>query len=758
MKRLSLLPLSLAIAIGLGGSQAPIARSFDPQFLSGNVTLRLQKAVWKLWKNEPVTQDLWIDLTCNQGQCDTEAWGFAPRFNRDVDHAGQVTVKTQLDDRLWQVKLNLQVQPHPDHKKFQAATYAINLIPHQSQLLGSYRGSMAGRSLSGKVDGTIAPLYPQLLAAHRPLQPQEHPRLIVRDEQRSALQAKAKTPEGVAILAQLRQALSRPAYEDGYIPTTGFHGAGHCFLAWLEAEPTSAQRAWQQVMIAMAKPGKRRLEQAPVVAGVALAYDLCYAQWNSQQRQTVTRWLARQSDRLLGGDSPKNGWNSDPGSNWNGRAKGAAGLAALAIWQEPQPYLPESFDSYRSVKMAERHVIRYLQTALGDRGFGLEGDHYTTEPMVLAVLPFVHAYRQVMGQDLLQGSPLAGLIPLYLMRMVPQDGKLAISPYGRHRNYAGASLFTLSLGILSPQDYSAMKAVFDRYVGLQGDRSFGINPQLPQEAIYALAGYQADIPGQNPLKTLDRVQSDQKNGFYLFRNQWSGDQDFVASVYVKRSLNDGWHFPDVGSWRLWGLGQEWAMAGLPGGTESEENGVVILGSKPWSRAEPIAFESHPNGSGLISLQTAPLHRAGQTLQAIRALGVDYSGQSGAPGLFVLVDQFLGATTAPEFRNRQWILNTPGKVTVKGQQLTIHSVKRATLQGATLQATFLTPQSVKITVQKAIGGQRIIATGDGDFFVVMTVQEGASPQVKREGKGLESVVRVGRQDLYFNGQKVVFSQF
>jgi hypothetical protein len=227
----------------------------------------------------------------------------------------------------------------------------------------------------------------------------------------------------------------------------------------------------------------------------------------------------------------------------------------------------------------------------------------------------------------------------------------------------------------------------------------------------------------------------------------------VASLYVKRSLNDGWHFPDVGSWRLWGLGQEWAMAGLPGGTGSEENMVVIPGSKPWSRAEPLAFESHPNGSGLISLQTAPLRRAGQTLQAIRALGVDYSGQSGAPGLFVLVDQFLGATTAPEFRDRQWILNTPGKVTVKGQQFTIHSGK-----GATLQATFLTPQAVKITVQKAIGGQRIIATGDGDFFVVMTVQKGTSPQVKREGKGLESVVRVGKQDLYFNGKKVVFSQF
>jgi hypothetical protein len=31
-------------------------------------------------------------------------------------------------------------------------------------------------------------------------------------------------------------------------------------------------------------------------------------------------------------------------------------------------------------------------------------------------------------------------------------------------------------------------------------------------------------------------------------------------------------------------------------------------------------------------------------------------------------------------------------------------------------------------------------------------------VKREGKGLESVVRIGKQEVYFNGQKVVFSQF
>lgn len=753
MKPLYFIPLTLAIAIGLGGSQAPIARPFDPQGLTGNVSLRLQKAVWKLWEDKPVSQDLWIDLTCHQGQCDPEVWGFAPSFNRDVDHAGQVTVKTQLDDRLWQLKLNLQVQPHPSNKNFQSANYTINLIPHQSQLLGSYRGSMEGRSLSGKVWGKLAPSYPLSLAAHRPLQPQEHPRLIFRADQLPALQAKAKTPAGVAILAQLRKALNSPVYEDGYIPTTGFHGAGHCFLSLLEANPIAAQQAWSLVTLAMSKPGARRLEQSAVVAGVALAYDLCYPQWSIQQRQTTAHWLAQQSDRLLGGDSPKHGWNSYPGSNWNGRAKGAAGLAALAIWQEPIQDLPPKFDSYRSIKVAERNVIRYLKANFGDRGFGLEGDHYSTEPLVLTVFPFVQAYREVMGQDLLTGSPLQGLIPLYLMRMVPQDGQLPISTYGRHRSYVGASLLTMALGILPSQDYAAVKDIFDRYLGLNGDRSFGINPALPQEAIYALAGYHTDIAAHNPTDKRDRVQVDEQNGFYLFRNQWRGDQDFVASLYLKRQVKGGWSFPDVGSWRLWGLGQEWAIAGLPGGNWIDENVVVLPKAKPWSRAEPIAFESHPNGSGIISLKTLPIKHDGNTLQAIRAFGVDYSGKSGAPGLFVLVDQFGGDTTAPAFRDRKWLLHTQGKVTVQGQQFTIQSA-----QGASLQGTFVAPKVVKIAVSKTASDQRIEATGDGDFLVIMTVQNGAPPKVKKKGSGLESTLKVGKQSIYYNGEKVIFSEF
>jgi hypothetical protein len=764
MKSSYFVPLAaIAIAIGLGGTQAPIARPFDPQFLTGNVKLRLDKAVWKLWENKPVTQDLWLDLTCNQGQCESEVWGFAPSFNRDVDHSGQVLVKTQLDNGLWELKFNLQIQPHPDHKTLQSANYTVRLIPYQSHLLGSYQGQMNGRSRSGKVWGELAPPYPQPISAHHPLKPQEHPRLIFRAQQLPALQAKAKTPEGMAILAQLRKALAGPVYEKGLIPTASFHGAGYCFLSWIDtANPTdkpsadlpSAQRAWQLVNKAMTQPGARRLEQSAVVAGVALAYDLCYAQWDATQRQTTTRWLAHQSDRLLRGDRVKNGWNSYPGSNWNGRAKGAAGLAALAIWQEPQSNLSKEFDSYRAIRVAERNVIRYMTTALGDRGFGIEGDHYSTEPLILTIFPFIQAYRNVMGKDLLTGSPAQGLTSLYLMRMVPQNGQLAISPYGRHRSYVGAQLLTMALGILPPQDYPAVKNVFDRYVGLQGDRSFGIDSNFPQEAIYAMAGYKSNISAKNPVEILDRVQFDQQNGFYLFRNQWQGAGDFVASIYLKRKARGGWSFPEVGSWRLWGLGQEWAIAGKSDGKSLSENGVVLPQDQAWLMAEPIAFDSRPNGSGIISLQTLPIQAAGgQTLQAIRSFGVDYSGKSGAPGLFVLVDQFLGATSDPAFRDRQWILHTPANVTVQKQQFTIHSPK-----GATLQGTFITPEAVKIKVQKDGTDQIIQATGDGDFLVVMTVQNGLAPQVNRQGNGLESVVRVGKQAIYFNGQKIIFSEF
>jgi hypothetical protein len=366
----------------LGGARSPERRNLSDRFLEGKISLTLDKGIWKLWEEEPIYQEMTLDLVCHRGKCETEIWGFAPSFNKDVDHQGTVTVTKT--DSAWQLQVDLQVQSHPGNPQLTPATYQIEIVPYQNRLLGNYKGRYQERTLIGKVTGAKSDLQFTRLPQHQSITSREHPRLIFRADEIPTLKQKAQTSQGKVIVRNLKRTLETEIQYAGYVPTGGYHAAGHCFLGLLEDDPASAATAWQIVTKSMANPGQRLLEHSPIVAGVALAYDLCYNQWNQTQQQQVNQWLTLQTLKLIGGDSPKNGWNSYAWSNWNARARGAAGLAAMAILNEPPEYYPQDNQFFRQpkdaeklLKIAERNLIRYLDTAIGDRGIGTEGDHYT---------------------------------------------------------------------------------------------------------------------------------------------------------------------------------------------------------------------------------------------------------------------------------------------------------------------------------------------------------------------------------------------
>ena len=300
----------------------------------------------------------------------------------------------------------MNIRPDPWQQGGEA-TYSIELVPSKNQLIGSYTGTFNGQPVQGKVNGTVSPQWSVPVANHQPVQPQEHPRLIFRRPQLAALRQKAKTPTGQAILAKLDQTLSEPIDYEGYVPNGGYHAAGHCFQSLLDDDPQAAETAWQIVEKSMNQPGQRLLERSPVVAEVALAYDLCYGAWDKERLNRVTNWLAKETEALIEGTAGE-GWNAHSWSNWSARARGAAGLAALAIAQEPGINQSES---QRLLTVAERNIKRYLDSALGDRAFGSEGDHYTTEPWLLTVIPFLQAYRNVEGEDLIARLAPPGFCP-----------------------------------------------------------------------------------------------------------------------------------------------------------------------------------------------------------------------------------------------------------------------------------------------------------------------------------------------------------
>ncbi|MEY3827969.1 MAG: hypothetical protein RLZZ148_2791, partial [Cyanobacteriota bacterium] len=255
-----------ALIFLLGGTTAPINRKIDVQSLTGNISLTLKNAVWRLQENKPIYQSLTLDLTCHKGQCEPQAWGYAPKFNIDVDHIG--TVKVIGLDNAWRLEVKMNIQDHPWRSQFDQADYILEVVPRREKLLGTYRGTLKNATLTGRIVGKVESFTTVAVPNHQPLLPQEHPRLIFRKSQLGSLRAKAKTPVGKAILKQINQSLKQPIYYDGYVPTGGYHGAAYCFLSLINEDDQKAQTGWEITEKSMNKPGKRLLEHSAVVAGV----------------------------------------------------------------------------------------------------------------------------------------------------------------------------------------------------------------------------------------------------------------------------------------------------------------------------------------------------------------------------------------------------------------------------------------------------------------------------------------------------------
>jgi hypothetical protein len=87
---------------------SPIAASL--LFLSGDVSISIKNGLWKLSKEKFVDRDLSLDLTCDYGFCESEVWGYAPQFNRELDYRGKV--KVNKSDRAIELKVSMKIKSH----------------------------------------------------------------------------------------------------------------------------------------------------------------------------------------------------------------------------------------------------------------------------------------------------------------------------------------------------------------------------------------------------------------------------------------------------------------------------------------------------------------------------------------------------------------------------------------------------------------------------------------------------------------------
>ncbi|WP_198648440.1 hypothetical protein [Cyanothece sp. BG0011] len=698
--------------------------------MSRKVSIVLENALWRNSNQEIAYQDITLDFICKNNHCDSEIWGFAPDFNQG-EHQGTVTLNQSHNQ--WVLEVDLTINPDPWLSLSGKANYRIALTKKNNKVLvGNYQGHFNNKLLQGKASGIINPLYPQPLSYHKLIQAQDHPRLLFSKEDLPKIRKKATTQIGKPIFKKLEETLNQTVSYDGYVPNAGYYAAGQCFHALIEENPKQAEQAWTVTKTAIHTSYRRLFELSPVVTGIAIAYDLCYPFWDNNHRILVSNWLAQQAQLLIDG-TPDKGWNPTAWSNWNARARGAAGLAALAILKEPEGYFSPDIDIEQLLTIAKRNIIRYLETAIGNKGFGTEGDHYTTEPFILTLFPFFTGYYHVKGEKFAtENSNLAWLLPHYLMRIIPRDNGYPIPSYGRHRNYPGGSLFAMGMGSVPMNFLPGVMWVFDHYWGENGDKTLGIKNSL--DAIFLLVNYPENVSIKHPSKIFNKVLVDEKKGFYVFRNQWQDQNDFVASIYGKREhLNKSWSFPDAGSFRIWGLGENWAVAGESKNKPENEN-IIIQENHQKLTMQPIYFESQKEGSGIVSLQAE---------NWLRSFAVDYSNISGVPGLFVVVDQF----NEPE-NNHSWVMNTQGNVTIDKNTFLIKRDRNVTMKG-----TFITPQTIELNYEEET--QRIVATGRGDFLIIMTVQKNDIPELKVINNRLNPQVIIGKRVVGFKDKHIYF---
>ncbi len=201
------------------------------------------------------------------------------------------------------------------------------------------------------------------------------------------------------------------------------------------------------------------------------------------------------------------------------------------------------------------------------------------------------------------------------------------------------------------------------------------------------------------------------------------------------------------------------------------------------------------------LRTWALSESGIT--GDRAMAVDYSGRSGAPCLLVLVDRVQGGGPKTWTWQLESALEGLGRmekdtkdetrVIFKGKSIPTPPIHRPFAQSrrpvegddrvkvaasgftltqgdAVLRATFVAPTRPNIRFEQyeeyvrgykySLGrrsSKAVFADGGDAYFVVMTVQRGAPPAVKIDGKGLDATVRVGRQTIRFENGQVTFGR-
>ena len=434
----------------------------------------------------------------------------------------------------------------------------------------------------------------------------------------------------------------------------------------------------------------------------------------------------------------------------------------------------------------------HIRLGIGDGGFQAETGVYA---MIGSWYPLVYstAFRKAFGVDVSPRPDITHLMPRRMMQVVfREDGKQLVqkinSVVGFDLRWCAASF------PIVPDEYKpALLWAWNWATGVTDQAS---TPKAIQgsglDMAHTFLHYPLDLKPAHPAKSMPLSWAAPDFGFYCFRSAWEGKDEFIGQTFLKAKPVNGWNHGNAGTFTLLGLGREWVS-----GSESR-NGVRPQESVVWLPQDQLKdggcaqltwLKTEPDGSGSMTFDLSHVYSKAtdkyglydrnlirnpepmppSEVTGLRALAFDYSGKSGAPCLMVMVDRILGG------KEKLWAWQMPDadpKAKTPTRPVFKSEANSFTLSypNAFLKATFAAPDGVKI-VHAAENIQvgdprhgyhgpvdRVKATGadpgSGEFFVVITVQEKAAPQLEIQGRGLDAKVRAGKQTIRFDGRKII----
>lgn len=406
-----------------------------------------------------------------------------------------------------------------------------------------------------------------------------HPRGIISPEDVPVLKEKIKREpframyENLLQVAQQQQAQQSERPYDPYADSDLLGNQSYLYLLtgdrkWAEGAWISAERILRD-SVYFNDPLSRGLTRAKLLQKMAMAYDLCYAGWNEQQRKKVNDKLFEVMFSVNANMGHVANYAIE--SNWMGVRYGSVILASY-VWdhgKDADRRSPEQPLRWDATKRLQDH----LEKVIFANGWNGESMSYHIYGWTF-IGPALLAMEQNMSSfDLADFVPeTVNTFHALMTSTVAIEHREGIK--GIQADLSDDDLMFSTGGVLGmafrlyPEyQHAALKWMHDYLIQPE---DYGANDD--GQLFYSILYYPDSLEKQNPAEIGWLTYHDPEQGIVITRNRFKDKNDIVTTYNAKATRIKGHAGPDANTFRIIGLGVPWVIgAGRTGLTAGQTN-------------------------------------------------------------------------------------------------------------------------------------------------------------------------------------------